>query len=77
MIVVGTDYMQPIGEGLTTYWEWIPSPPPSLSPATSMGESPPSAMNTTTTTDATTAADTNATTATEEEQKQLQQYQRP
>ena len=72
-IVVGTDYLYPISEGFTTFWEWIPLPPPL--PPTTMEESPPSPMNTTTTatTDATTAADTNATTATEEEQQQQQQ----
>jgi hypothetical protein len=67
MVLAATDYMQPLGEGLTTFWEWIPTPSPL--PPTTMEESPPSPMNTTTTTDATTttAADTNATTATEEE----------
>jgi hypothetical protein len=28
MIVVGTDYMQPIGDARTTFWEWVPLPPP-------------------------------------------------
>jgi hypothetical protein len=37
MIVAGPDYMQPIGHGLRTFWEWIPSPP-----------LPPSPMNATT-----------------------------
>jgi hypothetical protein len=63
MIVVGTDYMQPIGNGLTTYWEWIPTPPPSLPPTTMEESPPPSPMNTSTTADAT-ASDTNATAAT-------------
>lgn len=64
-LVVGTDYLYPISEGFTTYWEWVPLPPPLL----------PSPMNTTTatTTDATTtAAATNVTTASEEEQQQQQ-----
>jgi hypothetical protein len=26
MILIGTDYMQPIGDGLTTLWEWVPTP---------------------------------------------------
>jgi hypothetical protein len=68
MIVVGTDYMQPIGNGLTTYWEWIPTPPPSLPTTTGLEESPPSTspVNTTTTTatNTTTASNTNATAAT-------------
>jgi hypothetical protein len=68
MIVAGTDYMKPIGNGLTTYWGWIPTPPPSLSPTTSSEESPASSspVNTTTTTTATntTTSGTNATTAT-------------
>lgn len=55
-IVVGTDYLYPISEGFSTYWEWVPTPPASIT----MEESPPSPpINTTTTTDAT-AADTNA-----------------
>ena len=33
MILAATDYMQPLGEGFTTFWEWIPSPPP-LPPTT-------------------------------------------
>jgi hypothetical protein len=72
MILAATDYMQPLGEGFTTFWEWIPTPP---LPPTTMEESLPSPMNTTATTtdDATTAADTNATTATEEQQQQHQQ----
>ena len=65
MILAATDYMQPLGEGLTTFWEWIPTPSPL--PPTTMEESPPSPMNTTTTDATTTTADTNATTATEEE----------
>jgi hypothetical protein len=70
MILAATDYMQPLGEGLTTFWEWIPTPPSQL-PPTTMEESPsPSPINTTTTTDATTAADTNATASTEEQQQQ-------
>jgi hypothetical protein len=32
-IVVGTDYLYPISEGFTTYWEWVPLPPP-LTPTT-------------------------------------------
>jgi hypothetical protein len=32
-IVVGTDYLYPISEGFTTYWEWVPLPPP-LPPTT-------------------------------------------
>jgi hypothetical protein len=31
-LVVGTDYLYPISEGFSTYWEWIPTPPPSLAP---------------------------------------------
>jgi hypothetical protein len=58
MIVAATDYMQPLGDARTTFWEWIPTPP--LPPTSTMEESPPSPMNTTTTTNAT-AADTNAT----------------
>jgi hypothetical protein len=69
MILAATDYMQPLGEAVTTFWEWVPSPP---LPPTTMEESPPSPMNATTTTDATTS-DANATTATEEEQQQQQQ----
>src|SRR5918992_2563841 len=62
-IVVGTDYLYPISEGFSTYWEWVPTPP--LLPSNTMEESPPpSPTNTTTTTDATTANDTNATAAT-------------
>src|SRR5918999_1477231 len=63
-IVVGTDYLYPISEGFSTYWEWVPTPP---MPAITMEESPASPMNTTTTTDATTTADTITTTATEVE----------
>ncbi|HKG71704.1 MAG TPA: hypothetical protein VKA87_07380 [Nitrososphaeraceae archaeon] len=66
IIIAATDYMQPIGEAHTTFWEWIPSPPPL--PPTTMEESPPSRPINETTADAT-AADTNATTATEEEQQ--------
>jgi hypothetical protein len=47
MIVVGADYMQPIGEAVRTFWEWVPLPP---LPPTTMEESPLSPMNTTTTT---------------------------
>src|ERR671915_2504448 len=62
-ILVGTDYLYPISEGFSTYWEWVPTPP--LLPSNTMEESPPpSPTNTTTTTDATTANDTNATAAT-------------
>jgi hypothetical protein len=67
MIVAGTDYMKPIGNGLTTYWEWIPTPPPSLSPTTTSSEESPassSPVNTTTTATNTTTSSTNATTAT-------------
>jgi hypothetical protein len=70
MILAATDYMQPLGEAVTTFWEWIPSPP---LPPTTMEESPPSPMNSTTTTTDATISDTNATTATEEEQQQQQQ----
>jgi hypothetical protein len=72
-LVVGTDYLYPISEGFTTYWEWVPLPP--LLPTT-MEESPPSPMNTTTATTTgatTTTADTNATIAIEGEQQQQQQ----
>jgi hypothetical protein len=31
-IVVGTDYLYPISEGFSTYWEWVPTPP--MMPAT-------------------------------------------
>jgi hypothetical protein len=59
-IVVGTDYLYPISEGFTTYWEWVPLPPP-LTPTATMEENPPpSPMNTT-------------TTVTEEELQQQQQ----
>ena len=59
IILVGTDYMQPLGNGLTTYWEWVPTPP---LPPTNMEESPPlSPMNTTTTTTPTNATTTSAT----------------
>jgi hypothetical protein len=56
-IVIGTDYLYPISEGFSTYWEWVPTPP--LTPTT-MEESPPSPMNTTTATE-------------EEQQQQQQQ----
>ena len=60
-LLVGTDYLYPISEGFGTFWEWVPTPPPSLLPTTGMEESPPpSPMNTT-------------TTATEEELQQQQQ----
>src|SRR5918996_272071 len=50
-ILVGTDYLYPISEGFSTYWEWVPTPP--LLPSNTMEESPPpSPTNTTTTTDA-------------------------
>ena len=26
-IVIGTDYLYPISEGFSTYWEWVPTPP--------------------------------------------------
>jgi hypothetical protein len=65
-IVVGTDYLYPISEGFGTFWEWIPTPPPSLLPTTGMEESPPpSSMNAkATATDAT-------TTAAEQEEEEL------
>jgi len=70
MILIGTDYMHPIGNGLTTYWEWIPTPPSSpIPPTTTMEESPPSPTNTTmitTNATTTTATDTNATAADEQ-----------
>lgn len=47
-IVVGTDYLYPISEGFTTYWEWVPLPPP-LTPTT-MEENPPPPSPTNTTT---------------------------
>ena len=47
MIVVGTDYLYPISEGFTTYWEWVPLPPP-LTPTTMEENPPPSPTNTTT-----------------------------
>jgi hypothetical protein len=58
-LLVGTDYLYPISEGFSTFWEWVPTPPPSLLPTTGMEESPPpSPMNATATaTDATTAAE--------------------
>jgi hypothetical protein len=37
-IVVGTDYLYPISEGFSTYWEWVPTPP---MPATTAAISPP------------------------------------
>jgi hypothetical protein len=46
-IVVGTDYLYPISEGFTTYWEWVPLPPP-LTPTTMEESPPPSPTNTTT-----------------------------
>ena len=76
-LVVGTDYLYPISEGFSTYWEWIPTPPPSLSPTT-MEESPPSPMNATTmtTTNATiTADDSNATAATPPEEEIVEEQQ--
>jgi hypothetical protein len=47
-IVVGTDYLYPISEGFTTYWEWVPLPPP-LTPITTMEENPPPSPTNTTT----------------------------
>src|ERR671914_347191 len=38
-ILVGTDYLYPISEGFSTYWEWVPTPP--LLPSNTMEESPP------------------------------------
>jgi hypothetical protein len=76
-LVVGTDYLYPISEGFSTYWEWIPTPPPSLAPTT-MEESPPSLMNTTTTTtNATTitADDSNATAAAPPEEEVVEEQQ--
>jgi hypothetical protein len=74
-LVVGTDYLYPISEGFSTYWEWIPTPPPSLDPT--MEESPPSLMNTTTTTNATTitADDSNATAAAPSEEEVVEEQQ--
>jgi hypothetical protein len=64
-IVVGTDYLYPISEGFGTFWEWVPTPPPSLLPTTGMEESPPpSPMNAT-------ATATDATTAAEQEEEEL------
>ena len=37
-IVVGTDYLYPISEGFSTYWEWVPTPP---MPATTTAAPPP------------------------------------
>jgi hypothetical protein len=34
-IVVGTDYLYPISEGFSTYWEWVPTPPMMPSATTS------------------------------------------
>ena len=70
-LVVGTDYLYPISEGFTTYWEWVPTPPLSLLPTTMEEESPPPSLTNTTvsTTDATTANDTNVTTETGAEQR--------
>ena len=69
-IVIGTDYLYPISEGFSTYWEWVPTPP---LPATTMEESPASPMNTTTTDAA--ADDTNATTAATEEEAAIGEQQ--
>ena len=55
MIVAATDYMQPVGEAGTTFWEWIPTPPLPTTTNT-MEESPPPMNTTATTTNATTAA---------------------
>jgi hypothetical protein len=38
-IVVGTDYLYPISEGYSTYWEWVPTPP--MMPATATAAPPP------------------------------------
>jgi hypothetical protein len=74
-LVVGTDYLYPISEGFSIYWEWIPTPPPSLAPTT-MEESPPSLMNTTTTTNATiTADDSNATAVAPPEEEVVEEQQ--
>jgi hypothetical protein len=37
-IVVGTDYLYPISEGFSTYWEWVPTPP--MMPATTTAAPP-------------------------------------
>ena len=37
-ILVGTDYLYPISEGFSTYWEWVPTPP---MPATTAAAAPP------------------------------------
>ncbi len=37
-IVIGTDYLYPISEGFSTYWEWVPTPP---MPATTTAAPPP------------------------------------
>ena len=64
-IVVGTDYLYPISEGFSTFWEWVPTPPPTLLPTTGMeGSPPPSPMNAT-------ATATDATTAAEQEEEEL------
>jgi hypothetical protein len=57
-IVVGTDYLYPISEGFSTYWEWVPTPPAPL--PTTMEGSPAASPPMNTTTDAT-ADDTTAT----------------
>src|ERR687891_1118863 len=38
-ILVGTDYLYPISEGFSTYWEWVPTPP--MMPVTTAAVSPP------------------------------------
>ncbi len=38
-IVVGTDYLYPISEGFSTYWEWVPTPP--MMPTTTAVAPPP------------------------------------
>jgi hypothetical protein len=38
-IVVGTDYLYPISEGFSTYWEWVPTPP--MMPTTTAVAAPP------------------------------------
>jgi hypothetical protein len=37
-IVIGTDYLYPISEGFSTYWEWVPTPP--MMPATTTAPPP-------------------------------------
>ena len=40
-IVVGTDYLYPISEGFSTYWEWVPTPPMMLSSSTNTNTTTP------------------------------------